>query len=418
MFFLALGAACVAVVGLQVLATRAKSKLPYPPGPKGLPFIGSALNIDLQRPHLTYTQWAKTYGDIVYTLTLGQAVIIMNSEKTARMLADGRSEIYSDRYQSPLNRMYGTDGTTPSLEYGKEWKIHRKLFHLSLRNDVIDEYNDLHLSYARDLARNLLRDSSKLFEHIDLYSGAILVELIYGQQVAGKDDLTFAMANGLAEMMSREMTADKMGLLKVVPFLRYLPSWFPGAGFKRTASQCRKMTAEFLELPFAIAKQRMEHGALPHCLISDMLNHGGWRKPGAEKSAAALKTIVLIMILYPDVQDKVHAELDTVVGRGTLPTFADRQRLPYLQAVLYEVMRWNPPFPARAMNDHDYNDPELFDPTRHLTSDGQLSPEARQNNSIFFGFGKRIWWNGQSLSGALLCRPFTLGSNRYYAICF
>ncbi|KAI6003412.1 cytochrome P450 [Pisolithus marmoratus] len=434
MFFLALGAACVAGVGLWILATRAKSKLPYPPGPKGLPFIGSALDIDLQRPHLTYTQWAKTYGDIVYTLTLGQDVIIVNSEKTARMLADGRSEIYSDRYQSPLNRMYGTDGTTPSLEYGKEWKIHRKLYHLSLRNDVIDKYNDLHLNYARDLARNILCGSSKLFEHIDLYSGAILVELIYGQQVGGKDDLTFAMANGLAEMMSREMTADKMGLLKVMPFLQYLPSWFPGAGFKRTAGQCRKMTAEFLELPFAIAKQRMEHGALPHCLISDMLNHGGMEESsakaavgslylaGAETSAAALKTIVLIMILYPDVQDKVHAELDTVVGRGTLPTFADRPRLPYLQAVLYEAMRWNPPSPLglphvtttsdiyeghyipkgaytfslatgpckRAMKDHGYNDPERFDPTRHLTSDGQLSPEARQNNSIFFGFGKRV----------------------------
>ena len=51
------------------------------------------------------------------------------------------------------------------------------------------------------------------------------------------------------------------------------------------------------------------------------------------------------MVLNPDVQAKVHAELDTVVGKGVLPTFQDRQRLPYLQAILYEVLRWKPVFP-------------------------------------------------------------------------
>ncbi|KAI6042967.1 cytochrome P450-like protein [Pisolithus marmoratus] len=43
-----------------------------------------------------------------------------------------------------------------------------------------------------------------------------------------------------------------------------------------------------------------------------------------------------------------------------------------------------------AMKDHGYDDSDRFDPTRHLTSDGQLSPQARQNYFIFFGFGKRV----------------------------
>jgi len=53
----------------------------------------------------------------------------------------------------------------------------------------------------------------------------------------------------------------------------------------------------------------------------------------------------MAMMLNPDVQAKVHAELDTVVGKGVLPTFEDKQRLPYLQATLYEVLRWEPVFP-------------------------------------------------------------------------
>ena len=65
----------------------------------------------------------------------------------------------------------------------------------------------------------------------------------------------------------------------------------------------------------------------------------------ALQTSATLKVLVLAMMLNPDVQAKVHTELDTVVGKGVLPTFEDRQQLPYLQAILYEVLRWKPVFP-------------------------------------------------------------------------
>ncbi|KAI6039239.1 hypothetical protein EDC04DRAFT_2505196, partial [Pisolithus marmoratus] len=72
------------------------------PGPKGLSFIENALDIDPHRPQITYTQWGKTYSDLIYTRTLGQDIVVVNSKKTARLLADGRSEIYSDHYRSPI----------------------------------------------------------------------------------------------------------------------------------------------------------------------------------------------------------------------------------------------------------------------------------------------------------------------------
>ena len=51
------------------------------------------------------------------------------------------------------------------------------------------------------------------------------------------------------------------------------------------------------------------------------------------------------MSRFPEVQRKVQAELDTVIGHGKLPTIADRARLPYLNAVLLEVVRWIPVAP-------------------------------------------------------------------------
>jgi cytochrome P450 len=51
------------------------------------------------------------------------------------------------------------------------------------------------------------------------------------------------------------------------------------------------------------------------------------------------------MVLFPDVQKRVQAELDAVVGRKRLPTFEDRASLPYLEATIKESLRFHPPTP-------------------------------------------------------------------------
>ena len=47
------------------------------------------------------------------------------------------------------------------------------------------------------------------------------------------------------------------------------------------------------------------------------------------------------MALYPEVQKKAQAEIDTVVGPNRLPDFHDRPSLPYINAVVKELLRWN-----------------------------------------------------------------------------
>jgi cytochrome P450 len=47
------------------------------------------------------------------------------------------------------------------------------------------------------------------------------------------------------------------------------------------------------------------------------------------------------MTLHPEVVKKAQAEIDTVIGNDRLPTFADRPYLPYLEALVKEVFRWN-----------------------------------------------------------------------------
>ena len=63
---------------------------------------------------------------------------------------------------------------------------------------------------------------------------------------------------------------------------------------------------------------------------------------------SSTSSFFLAMTLYPDVVKKAQAELDAVVGPRRLPTFADWENLPFLDAVLKEVFRWAPVTPFGA----------------------------------------------------------------------
>ena len=54
-----------------------------------------------------------------------------------------------------------------------------------------------------------------------------------------------------------------------------------------------------------------------------------------------METLFLAMALYPEVQKKAQAEIDSVIGPNRLPDFHDRSSLPYLNAVIKELSRWN-----------------------------------------------------------------------------
>ncbi|GKT97061.1 cytochrome P450 oxidoreductase [Colletotrichum tofieldiae] len=47
-------------------------------------------------------------------------------------------------------------------------------------------------------------------------------------------------------------------------------------------------------------------------------------------------------MVYPEVQQKAQAEVDRVVGQERLPNIHDLEKLPYIEAVAKELMRWHP----------------------------------------------------------------------------
>lgn len=72
------------------------------------------------------------------------------------------------------------------------------------------------------------------------------------------------------------------------------------------------------------------------------------------KSTAQIHGFFLIMMLEQDVQRKAQAEIDAVVGRDRLPEYADRDKLPYVEAIAKEFTRLHTVIPCGTSSGRRY----------------------------------------------------------------
>ncbi|KAJ4475558.1 cytochrome P450-like protein [Lentinula aciculospora] len=150
-----------------------------------------------------------------------------------------------------------------------------------------------------------------------------------------------------------------------IPLLRYVPEWFPGAGFKRQAREWSDVRNKLTDSAFQMTKEQVAMGTATISLVSvalKQMNHDEDLKMqedfikaastaaymgGSDTTVIALLTgaFLLAMLMNPEVQVKAHHELDQVLGSGNLPSFNDEASLPYITAIIQETLRHNPVLP-------------------------------------------------------------------------
>ena len=74
--------------------------------------------------------------------------------------------------------------------------------------------------------------------------------------------------------------------------------------------------------------------------MSSHFTYGAFADAYYDKTVSSLTSLFLALVLYPEVQKRAQAELDAVITRDRLPTFDDRPRLPYIDAMCRELLRW------------------------------------------------------------------------------
>ena len=63
------------------------------------------------------------------------------------------------------------------------------------------------------------------------------------------------------------------------------------------------------------------------------------------QTVASVLSFILLMTLYPDVQERAQDEIDRVIGKDRLPSIGDQDKLVYTGALIKEVLRFAPVAP-------------------------------------------------------------------------
>ncbi|KDQ14673.1 hypothetical protein BOTBODRAFT_159106 [Botryobasidium botryosum FD-172 SS1] len=410
----------------QISRASNPRRLPYPPGPVPEFLIGNARQIPAHSSWLQYTEWKKTIGDIVHLEALGNHIVVLNTYKTARDLLDLRSSAYADRPTSwMIGELMGWARVASSCPYNETWRRYRKLMHTIIHKGAIQKYHPWLERDARVCLSQLLESPERFLEHVRLFAGKVTVMFTYGIEVRSSGDRLITIAE---EAIDKALALAYPGaaFVDIFPPLRHIPSWFPGATFKRNAKIWRKMGDTMVEEPFNRVKADMAAGTAIPSFTSDCLESGQYSDKdvmwcagsmygaGADTMLSSLGTLFLAMAMFPDAQKKAQVEIDKFVRAGTLPTFVDRTSLPYVECLVKELHRWRPPTPlavphslteddyydgyyipkgsivmpniwAISQDEENYKDPKRFWPERFEDPEtAELDP-----SKYVFGFGRR-----------------------------
>jgi len=425
------------ITGLIVLYSAHYFASPYrklPPGPRGYPIIGSLLELKKEQ-WLKFATWRKEYGDLIYMKAAGQSIIVLNSHKVASDLLDRRSGIYSDRPRNIVAGEIMTGGLLFSLaRYGDAWRQMRKASYEAFGKGFVKKFHATQTTEALLLASRMLDEPAKWDQHSCRAAASTILSVLYGYPtIMSERDDTVEAINHCGDRLTRAAYPGAH-LIEFFTWMQYIPSSL--AKWKRDAENSFKNDTKMFEGLFHPVEANVAKGDDHQSLCSTLIREENRNKLSSVERSWLAGTLfiggsdtiyvmiawwMLAILTYPETQARAQAELDAVVGRARLPTFADYSSLPYIRAMVQEILRWRPiaplSLPHQSTEDdwyegmfipkgticipnvwHMNHDPEVygenaahFDPARHLDADGNVKPgpsDAKEGH-VSYGFGRR-----------------------------
>ncbi|EJD37712.1 cytochrome P450 [Auricularia subglabra TFB-10046 SS5] len=416
------------------VASLLKRRSPrLPPGPPRKFLIGNLYDIPTHYEWLEYEKISKQYGDIISLEALGQRIIVMSNDEDVKELFTTRGSIYAGRARGTMAQMVG-DGVV-MMQPGKEFRTIRRLMSTFMGPQAVKHITEVQETAIREVLLRLMREPQDPLRPLQRMFGAIVLRLSFGYEVKEDNDYFIQLAE---TSISAFLHAFQPGwAVDTWPILRYLPSWLPFAKFKRDAAEWSEIIETGLRIPWEWTKSRIAAGdAIPSWASDLMGGEDEWigamamrdlYSAGVDSTMTASLTFLLAMALHPDIQTRAQRDVDLVTGGERLPTIADRDQLPYLDAIIKELLRWhsivNLALPHVATEDdtlrgydipkgtivmanvwtilHDpkkYPDPMSFKPERFMPG---AEGENEDPSKYAFGFGPRIC-PGRHLADATL----------------
>ncbi|XP_050162526.1 cytochrome P450 2J2-like [Myiozetetes cayanensis] len=348
----------ICLVVFLFVADYMKNRNPknFPPTPLRLPFVGHLYLMVFKDPISSVQKANEIYGDI-FGMSMGSnRFVIVNGMRLVKEVLVNQGEDFLERPEMPTE-IFSKIGLINSS--GHLWKAQRRFTLTTLRNFGLGKRSveERIQEECRFLVDAIKDEQGNPFDPQFTLTNAVsnvICSLTLGNRFDYHDKDFRNLLKLLHEMiiLQGDITAQVQPCTTLFPsIMKFLPgahqTIFKNSKFLKSymeeqinkhkedwnPSESRDYIDSYLQ---EIAKDkgsdtfREEH--LIMCLLDLMF-------AGTETTSSTLRWALLFMALHPEIQARVQAEIDAVIGQARQPVLEDRNNMPYTNAVIHEVQR-------------------------------------------------------------------------------
>ncbi|KAL9459951.1 hypothetical protein AB3S75_003200 [Citrus x aurantiifolia] len=347
------------------------NKLNYlpPPGPKPWPLIGN-LNLMGQLPHVSLQSLSQMYGPLMQLKFGLDTVVVGSSAQVAELILKTHDTSFASRPAllagKHANYNYSVLAMAP---YGPYWRQARKIYITELLNPKrLAEFEYMRVEERKAFLCKLYKSSSNssmpihLRDRLYMLTLAIMSRMLLGKRYTEEDENNVVTPKEFTEIVDELfLISGVLDIGDAIPWLSFLDLQGNIKRMKAVKKKADKFYEHVLDDHEHHARRKWvkEHGAKDmvdvllqladdptlevklerdhiKASIQDLL------LAGIDTSSITTEWAMTELLKKPEVIQKATKELDTVIGRNKWVEEKDIANLPYVQAIVKEVMRLHP----------------------------------------------------------------------------
>ncbi|XP_049664379.1 cytochrome P450 2J2 [Accipiter gentilis] len=327
----------------------------FPPSPLSLPFLGHIYMMNFTNPQITVQKLTEKYGDI-FSIQMGStSFVFINGLRMIKEVLVNQAENFMERPEIPIDKeIFSKLGLVSSS--GHLWKQQRRFTLTTLRNFGLGKrpLEERIQEECRCLVDAFRDEQGNPFNpHLNISNAVsnVICSITFGNRFDYHDEEFKTLLRLIDETVGLHGTVMSQLYNSFPSIIKFLPgshqtifkNWKLLKRFVKekiekhkedwNPSESRDFIDSYLQ---EIAKDNgngtFQEENLVACAL-DLLF------AGTETTSTTIRWALLYMAMYPEIQARVQAEIDTVIGQVRQPALEDRNNMPYTNAVIHEVQR-------------------------------------------------------------------------------